>query len=93
MQNKVHYMKKSQVVRLQLTTVVELHQFIQPRLMPPTAVCRTLAVHPAGSAALALFGEQNYLVVPQVAAKFDVQGACFTGNAHRNRPRVTLEYT
>ena len=93
MQNKVHGMKKSKVVRLQLTTVVELLQFIQPRLMPPPEVCRTLAVNPAGSAAVALFGEQNYLVVPQVASEFDVQSACFTGNAHRNRPKVNLEYT
>ena len=71
-------MKESKVAGIQLETRYDLLTFCQPLLMPPANICRQLVTNPGAAAVVALLGRQ-YLVVPQQAGLYGVDGCCFTG--------------
>ena len=74
----VHTMKANRVAGLQLKTRYELLQFCGHLKLPATNVCRQLVTNPSAEGVVALMGKQ-YLCIPQQAAVFGVDGACFTG--------------
>jgi hypothetical protein len=78
LQNGVYRSKKKRVAGVQITTRLELIQFCKRLMLPPTSMCRQIVTNPAAEAVMALMGH-DYLCVPQDAAAFSVEGACFTG--------------
>ena len=77
-QRAVKTMKQAKVAGLQLTSRYDLLQFCQKLLMPPPSICRQLVTNPSADAVTALL-DKEYLCIPQDAAVFQVDGACFTG--------------
>jgi hypothetical protein len=78
LQNAVYRSKKNRVAGLQISTRLELIQFCKRLMLPPTVMCRQIVTNPAAEGVMALLGKE-YLCVPQDAAAFKVEGACFTG--------------
>ena len=74
-------MKRRKVAGLQLTTRADLLQFCSQLQLPSLAVRRELATNPSSAAAVAHMG-RAYFCIPQAAATFGVEGACFTGPMH-----------
>ena len=77
-QDTAYQLKLKKVAGLQLEKRYELLSFCQKLLLPPVAECRQLVTNPSAEAAVTLMGKQ-YLCIPQDAAAFGVDGACFTG--------------
>lgn len=74
----VKRLKKNKVAGVQLESRHDLLQFCQHLLLPPVNVCRQLVTNPHAEAVQAVLG-QDYICIPQDAATFGVDGACFTG--------------
>ena len=83
LQRSVKTMKRSKVAALQLTSRYDLLQFCQRLLMPPASTCRQLVTNPSANEVVALM-DKEYLCVPQDAAAYGVDGACFTGPTQIN---------
>lgn len=78
LQRAVKTMKQSRVAGIQIESRYDLLQFCQSLLMPPPSTCRQLVTNPSANEIVALMGKE-YLCIPQQAAAFRVDGACFTG--------------
>ena len=77
-QSKVSRLKATKVAGVVLTSRSDLLTFIEPFMLPAPSICRTLSTTPSAEEALAILGSE-YLVVPQDAICFGVDGVCLTG--------------
>lgn len=80
-QNKVARMKKKRVAGVQIinrSDLLEYTQKLELPALPALTTARQLTVNPSAAAAKALVGRE-YVCIPQVAANFNVDGACFSG--------------
>jgi hypothetical protein len=77
-QNAIYRAKKKKVVGIQISTKLELTQFCERMLLPPASTCRQLVTNPTAEAVTAFMG-RDCICIPQDAAAFSVEGACFTG--------------
>lgn len=74
-------MKQQRTAGLQLEARTDLLAYTKNLLMPPAPVCRQLIINPSSAVVThgdAIFGKE-YHCIPQNAAAFGVDGACFTG--------------
>jgi hypothetical protein len=74
----VFRMKKERVARLQISTRFELLQYCQHRRLPAKPTLQQILLHPESQGAID-FWNSSYFYIPQNAATYSVDGACFTG--------------
>ena len=82
--------KKNQVAQVQITTRIELLTFCQHLRLPSKDVCQQVLADPESHSAKE-FLLSSYFYIPQNAASFSVDGACFTGPKQINWMRQLVE--
>ena len=90
-QNIVYRIKKRRVKGVQISTRLELMEYCQQHRLPPQDVCRQLSTNPDAEAVIDLMN-RSYVYIPQNAAAFGVDGACFTGPRQIAWMRQLLEH-
>ena len=90
-QNMVFRVKKKRTAGVQVTTRLDLLQYCRQYSLPSQDVCRLLLTDPAAEGARALM-RQEYIYIPQSAASFAVEGACFTGPQQIEWARQLLQH-